>query len=101
MVTHSEQLAIGVTELASQMAGEQPVPIFPAGGTAEGDLGTSFEKVMQALEQALEEGDDALIMVDLGSAVMTTQMAIEMLPPESQARVEMTNAPLTEGAIAA
>jgi phosphocarrier protein FPr len=83
------------------MAGEQPVPIFPAGGTAEGDLGTSFEKVMQALEQALEEGDDALIMVDLGSAVMTTQMAIEMLPPESQARVEMTNAPLTEGAIAA
>jgi phosphocarrier protein FPr len=56
---------------------------------------------MQALEQGLEDGDAALILVDLGSAVMVTQMAIEMLPPESQTRVQMTNAPLTEGAIAA
>jgi phosphoenolpyruvate-protein phosphotransferase/dihydroxyacetone kinase phosphotransfer subunit len=101
IVTHSEELAIGVTELASQMAGEQPVPVFPAGGTDDGRLGTSFEKVARALEQALEEGDTALILVDLGSAVMVTQMAIEMLPPEAQSRVQMTNAPLTEGAIAA
>ncbi|MGD2179221.1 MAG: phosphoenolpyruvate--protein phosphotransferase, partial [Anaerolineae bacterium] len=101
IVTHSEELAIGVTRLASQMAGEDPVPVFPAGGTDDGRLGTSFEKVMQALEQALEDGDAALVLVDLGSAVMVTQMAIEMLPPESQSRVQMTNAPLTEGAIAA
>jgi phosphocarrier protein FPr len=101
IVTHSEELASGVTELASQMAGEDPVPVFPAGGTTDGRLGTSLEKVMEALEQALEKGDAALVLVDLGSAVMVTQMAIEMLPPESQGRVQMTNAPLTEGAIAA
>jgi phosphocarrier protein FPr len=101
IVTHSEDLAIGVTELAGQMAGEDPVPIFPAGGTADGGLGTSFEKVTEALEQALEKGEAALILMDLGSAVMVTQMAIEMLPPESQSRVQMTNAPLAEGAIAA
>ena len=101
IVTHSAELAIGVTELASQMAGEDPVPVFPAGGTDDGRIGTSFDKVMQALEQALEKGDNALILVDLGSAVMVTQMAIEMLPPESQSRVQMTNAPLAEGAIAA
>ncbi|MEA3374826.1 MAG: phosphoenolpyruvate--protein phosphotransferase [Chloroflexota bacterium] len=101
IVAHSEQLAIGVAELASQMAGEDPVPVFPAGGTEDGRLGTSFEKVEQALQKALEKGDSALILVDLGSAVMVTQMAIESLPEEMQQRIRMTNAPLTEGALAA
>jgi phosphocarrier protein FPr len=101
IVAHSEQLAVGVAELASQMAGEDPVPVFPAGGTEDGRLGTSFEKVEQALQEALEKGDSALIIVDLGSAVMVTQMAIESLPEEMQQRIRMTNAPLTEGAIAA
>jgi phosphocarrier protein FPr len=101
VVAHSEELAIGVAELAGQMAGEEPVPVFPAGGTEDGRLGTSFEKVERALEQALQKGDSALILVDLGSAVMVTQMAIESLPEEMQQRIRMTNAPLTEGAIAA
>jgi phosphoenolpyruvate-protein phosphotransferase/dihydroxyacetone kinase phosphotransfer subunit len=101
IVTHSEQLAVGVAELASQMAGEEPVPVFPAGGTDDGRLGTSFEKVERALEEALEKGDSVLILVDLGSAVMVTQMAIESLPEEMQQRIRMTNASLTEGAIAA
>ena len=101
IVTHSEELAIGVAQLASQMAGEESVPIFSAGGTEDGRLGTSFEKVTQALEQALEEGDGVLILMDLGSAVMVTQMAIESLPEDAQKRIHMTNAPLTEGAIAA
>ncbi len=101
IVTHSEKLALGVAELANQMTGEQPVPVIPAGGTDDGRVGTSFEKVERALEQALDEGDSALILVDLGSAVMVTQMAIESLPEEMQQRIRMTNAPLTEGAIAA
>ena len=101
IVTHSEELAVGVAQLASQMAGEESVPIFPAGGTEDGRLGTSFEKVTHALEQALEEGESALILMDLGSAVMVTQMAIESLPEDAQQRIHMTNAPITEGAIAA
>lgn len=101
IVTHSEDLAIGLAELASQMAGEDPVPVFPAGGTEDGRLGTSFEKVERALRQALEKGDSALILVDLGSAVMITQMAVESLTPDQQQRTRMTNAPLTEGTIAA
>lgn len=101
IVTHSEELAVGIAQLASQMAGEESVPIFPAGGTEDGRLGTSFEKVTQALEQALDEGDSVLILMDLGSAVMVTQMAIESLPEDAQQRIHMTNAPITEGAIAA
>lgn len=101
IVAHSEKLAVGVAELASQMAGEQGVVVFPAGGTEDGRLGTSFEKVERALTMALRQGDGVLILVDLGSAVMVTQMAIENLPEETQQRIRMTNAPLTEGAIAA
>ncbi|HET89432.1 MAG TPA: phosphoenolpyruvate--protein phosphotransferase [Chloroflexi bacterium] len=81
------------------MSGES-VLVIPAGGTDDGDLGTSVEKVMGALERVLERGD-ALVLADLGSAVMATQMAIEMLNPDLQGRVQLTDAPLVEGAIAA
>jgi phosphoenolpyruvate-protein phosphotransferase/dihydroxyacetone kinase phosphotransfer subunit len=100
VVTHSHELAVGVSELALQMAGGQPVPVIPAGGTDDGSIGTSLEKVTNALEEVLNQGD-ALVLADLGSAVMVTQMAVEFLPPELQSRVHLTSAPLVEGAIAA
>ncbi len=100
VVCHSEQLAIGVCELALQMAGGQSVLAVPAGGMDDGGLGTSLDKVTGALEQVLAQGD-ALVLADLGSAVLVTQMAIEALSPEQQGRVCLTNAPLVEGAIAA
>ncbi|MCS7283510.1 MAG: phosphoenolpyruvate--protein phosphotransferase [Anaerolineae bacterium] len=100
VVAHSEQLAAGVCEVARQMAGGE-VPVLPAGGTDDGRLGTSFEKVRDALERILGLGHDALVLVDLGSAVMIAQMVVETLPPEWQGRVRLSNAPLVEGAIAA
>ena len=101
IVSHSHELAIGVCELARQMAGGQPIPIIPAGGTDEGEIGTSLEKVSQALETAFAQAEDVLVLADLGSAVMVTQMAREFLPPERHAHVYLSNAPLVEGAIAA
>lgn len=100
IVSHSQELAAGVCELALQMAGGQPVPVVPAGGTDDGSLGTSLQKVTEALEQVLVHGE-ALVLADLGSAVMVTQMAVEFLPPEQQGQVHLTSAPLVEGAIAA
>lgn len=100
VVSHSQELAAGVCELALQMAGEQPVPVVPAGGTDNGGLGTSLQKVTEALEQVLDQGE-VLVLADLGSAVMVTQMAVEFLPPEQQSRVHLTSAPLVEGTIAA
>ncbi len=101
IVAHSEQLAAGVCEVALQMTGGAAVPVLPAGGTEDGRLGTSFEKVQDALRRVLEGGYDALVLADLGSAVMVTQMVLETLPPEWQERVRLTSAPLVEGAIAA
>lgn len=101
IVSHSQEVATGATELALQMAGGQPVSVVPAGGTDEGELGTSIEKVAGALEEVLSQEDGVLILADLGSAVMVAQMALEFLSPEQQERVLLSGAPLVEGAIAA
>jgi len=96
VVSHSEKIAAGAVELAAQMAPD--VVILPAGGTDDGRIGTSLEKVMAALEQAA--GDDGIVVLtDLGSAVMTAEAAVEFLPdPDS---VLLADAPLVEGLVAA
>lgn len=100
IVTHSQELADGVCALAGQMSAQSDLPIAAAGGLDDGGLGTSFEKIQRALDTVYSD-DGVLILMDLGSAVMTTQMVLEMLPPEHQAHVRLSNAPLVEGAIAA
>ncbi|MFQ4147959.1 dihydroxyacetone kinase phosphoryl donor subunit DhaM [Arthrobacter sp. LAPM80] len=96
IVSHSAQLAAGVVELAAQMA--RDVVLVPAGGMDDGGIGTSLEKVMAALGQA-DSGAGAVVLTDLGSAVMTAESALEFLGnPEN---ILLADAPLVEGAIAA
>jgi len=100
VVAHGEALAKGVVEVASQMTTGTDLPIAAAGGLEDGSMGTSLERIQQALDEVYSE-DGVLVLMDLGSAVMTTEMLLEMLLPEQRARVRMSNAPLVEGAIAA
>lgn len=96
IVSHSAQLAAGVVELAAQMAPD--VVLVPAGGMDDGGIGTSLEKVMTALGEA-DTGDGAVVLTDLGSAVMTAESALEFMgSPDS---VRLAEAPLVEGAVAA
>ncbi len=100
IVSHSEKLAAGVVELAAQMA--PAVKIKAAGGTTDGAgetvLGTSLEKIMDALNAA-ESGEGVLVLTDLGSAVMTAESALEIIG--SPATTLLADAPLVEGAVAA
>ncbi|MCX7690967.1 dihydroxyacetone kinase phosphoryl donor subunit DhaM [Thermoflexus sp.] len=100
IVAHSAKLAEGVKELAEQMVRGR-VPIFAAGGLDEHTLGTNVDRICQALEMALAQADEVLVLMDLGSAVMGAQMAIEMLAPEVRPRIRLSQAPLVEGAIVA
>lgn len=95
VVSHSEKIADGAVELAAQMAPD--VAILAAGGTKDGRIGTSLEKVLAALEQA--GGDGTVVLTDLGSAVMTAESALEFL--EDAAGVLLADAPLVEGLVAA
>lgn len=95
IVSHSPQLAAGVKELADQMTQGQ-VGIAAAGGTLDGALGTSVDLIRQAVEQVASD-DGVLILMDLGSAVMSAETAIEGL----SVRCKLSNAPLVEGAVMA
>jgi phosphocarrier protein FPr len=98
VVSHSEALAEGVVALAREMGGEE-LALEAAGGMDEpGALGTDAERVRAAIERAMSE-DGVLVLMDLGSALMSTEFAIEML--EGGGRVLMSEAPLVEGTVAA
>ncbi|HEV8560365.1 MAG TPA: dihydroxyacetone kinase phosphoryl donor subunit DhaM [Actinophytocola sp.] len=96
IVSHSATLARGVVELAGQMAPD--VTLEPAGGTADGGLGTDFEAVTAALERA-SQGAGVVLLYDLGSAKMVADLAVEGLAEPDGALV--VDAPLVEGAVAA
>jgi phosphocarrier protein FPr len=99
IVSHSAKLAEGVVELAREMGGEDVV-IEAAGGMADppGAMGTDAMVVMEALERA-SSGDGVLVLMDLGSALMSAEMAVEMAGDD--VRVVLASAPLVEGAVAA
>jgi phosphoenolpyruvate---glycerone phosphotransferase subunit DhaM len=93
IVSHSAQLAAGVKEFAEQVAGGK-VQIADAGGAADGSLGTSVDRIQERLRQ-ITSLDGTLVLVDLGSAVLSVEMAIEAL---GVGRVQISDAPLVEGA---
>lgn len=96
VVSHSDKIAEGAVELAAQMAPD--VMLVPAGGTSDGRIGTSMEKVLAALETAAG-ADGVVVLTDLGSAVMTAESAMEFA--EGGAPVLLADAPIVEGLVAA
>lgn len=73
LISHVEDIANGLTKLLEQVAGD--VTIKTAGGTEEGDVGTSFDKIRAVLDEFEEE--KVLAFYDLGSAKMNLEMALE------------------------
>lgn len=95
IVSHSEKLAQGVVELCALMTPD--VPMAPAGGLEEAGFGTSFEKISAAADRVCSD-DGAVVLMDMGSAVMTAEMVLEAMPDRA---LRMVDCPLVEGAVAA
>ena len=100
IVTHSATLAAGVAELARGMGGDVPIELAGGIDAPEPGLGTDAVRVAEAIERA-DQGDGVLVLMDLGSAVLSAEMALDMISAERRARVLLTQAPLVEGAVAA
>nr|WP_225667832.1 MULTISPECIES: dihydroxyacetone kinase phosphoryl donor subunit DhaM [unclassified Arthrobacter] len=102
IVSHSSKIAEGVCDLSRQMAAD--VELVPAGGVEDAGgaprIGTSFEKVLTAISAA-DSGAGVVVLTDLGSAVMTAEMALEFLDSDQRGRVRLARAALVEGAVAA
>jgi phosphoenolpyruvate---glycerone phosphotransferase subunit DhaM len=98
LVSHSAALAAGTAELAGQVSGGG-VAIMPAGGTDEGGLGTSIDKIRLALTAA-DSGAGVVVLPDLGSSVLTVR-ALLAEGTDLPAPLAVADAPFVEGAVAA
>jgi PTS hybrid protein len=97
-VSHSSDIATGLVDLARQMAPE--VALVAAGGTDDGRIGTSFDRVSAGIAEA-DSGAGVAVLCDLGSAILTAETALDFLDEEVRARVRIVDAPLVEGGVAA
>ncbi len=95
VVSHSKKLAEGVVELSKLIAGD--CPMAAAGGLEDGSFGTSYEKIEEAINSVYSD-DGVVVIMDLGSSCMTTEMVIENMEGK---KVEMVDCPMVEGAAAA
>ena len=102
LVSHHPDIARGIAALAAQMSAA-PDTIHTAAGIDDADnpVGTDAVRIMQAIEDAANP-DGILILVDLGSAILSAQTALDLLDdPALAARCRISPAPLVEGAISA
>lgn len=95
IVSHSEKLAESIVDLTKMMA--DGASITAAGGLEDGSFGTSYDRIKAAID-AVYSDDGVIILMDMGSAVMTTEMVLEEYDSE---KVRMVDAPIVESAVAA
>lgn len=95
IISHSRNLAESVVEYTRMMAADAHVAA--AGGLEDGSFGTSFDKIYGAIE-AVDSDDGVILLMDMGSAVMTAEMVIEAYGSD---KVLMADCPILEGAVVA
>ena len=99
LVSHSPDIASGLAEMVGQIAGDA-VPIVAVGGAVDGSLGTDGGRVLEVLRAAAADGG-GVVLVDLGSSVLSVRAALNELSDEERDRLTVADAPLVEGAVAA
>ena len=122
VVSHSPRAAKGIRDIAVEM-GSSDTRIVVAGGDVDGGIGTDPNAIAEAITEAAgvsddhrtqednteagstdeddnstqDEVDDVVLLVDLGSAVMNAELAIEMTTIDNT--VHIADAPVLEGAL--
>jgi phosphoenolpyruvate-protein phosphotransferase/dihydroxyacetone kinase phosphotransfer subunit len=101
LVSHSRLLAQGLVELIKQaVSPELKIAIAAGIGENRQDLGTDTTEIIEAI-QTVFSPDGVLVLMDLGSALLSAEMALELLPDEQRSKVTLCSAPLVEGALSA
>jgi phosphocarrier protein FPr len=101
LVSHSHALAVAVRELAVAMAGPRLL-MAVAGGAGENhaDLGTNAVEILEAINAVMSD-EGVLVLMDIGSALLSTDTALGFLDDAQRSRVRCSAAPFVEGAVAA
>ncbi|AYF76058.1 HPr family phosphocarrier protein [Nocardia yunnanensis] len=98
VVSHSRALAEAAVALAAGLLPDQGVDVRIAAGLHDGEFGTDAVAVADAIAAA-DSGDGVLVLMDLGSALLSAETALDLL--DSPVRVRLSAAPLVEGLLSA
>ncbi|ERH22661.1 dihydroxyacetone kinase, phosphotransfer subunit [Actinomyces johnsonii F0542] len=101
LVSHSRSLAESALDLARRLIVAVDVPVELAAGLADGALGTDPGLIVSVVEQLAARCAGVLVLADLGSGIMSAEMALEMLDPAVAERVRLSAAPFVEGLLGA
>jgi multiphosphoryl transfer protein len=99
VVSHSADLARAAVGLALQMVNGAAPRIEIAAGTSDDRLGTDAARVAEAIDAA-DDGEGVVVIMDLGSAVLSAELALELLPRPS-IQIRLVPAAFVEGVFAA
>ena len=101
VVSHSRALADALTQLVRQVC-SKPIPIVAAGGVGADrqEFGSDATEIAQSIA-SVHSADGVLVLMDLGGAILSAEMALELLDKDMLPDVRLCAAPLVEGAIAA
>lgn len=97
VVSHSPALAEAAVALALEMVGGERPPIAIAAGAGEGVIGTDAARVAAAIDEVANP-EGVLVLMDLGSAVLSAEMALEFTATDTEVR--LSDAPFVEGIVA-
>src|SRR3954470_9476499 len=98
LISHSRALAEGTADVASSVS-QGGASIVGIGGTEDGQLGTSLEALVSAIDK-VDAGAGVVIIADLGSSVLTARSYLAD-PSYTVPDVHLADAPFVEGAVAA
>lgn len=101
LISHSKKITDGLKEMIEEMTGtNSQVEILSLGGTDDGRLGTSAIKILEGIE-ACELSENIFLFCDIGSAILSAEVAMEMASDNLQDKLFLVDAPLIEGAFSA
>lgn len=102
LVSHSRKLAEGAVEMIQQMVSSEVVKISIAAGIGDDhrELGTNAVEIAEAI-QDIHSADGVLVLMDLGSAILSAETALNLIPSDMRDKVRICPAPFIEGAVVA
>ncbi|WP_265442426.1 dihydroxyacetone kinase phosphoryl donor subunit DhaM [Flexivirga meconopsidis] len=103
VVSHSRALADAAVALAAEMVPAGSVPVRVAAGAPDMSFGTDATEIAAAIQAAdgASDGAGVVVLLDLGSAILSTQLALDLVPGDVRDRTIVSPAPLVEGLVVA
>ncbi|MDT2759911.1 dihydroxyacetone kinase phosphoryl donor subunit DhaM [Enterococcus xiangfangensis] len=97
LVSHSKKITDGLKEMIEEMIGiNSKVNVYSLGGMEDGRLGTSAIKILDRIQKC-KDFENIFIFCDIGSAILSAEVAIDMSERGLLDKIELVDAPLIEG----